>query len=59
MEAGLGLLRLAPQVFWAMTPRELDAGLRGALGIATREKTMTRTDLTALMSAYPDSSVQQ
>ena len=32
MAAGLGLLRLAPPVFWSMTPRELDAALRGLLG---------------------------
>ncbi|MBK5199309.1 MAG: phage tail assembly chaperone [Methyloceanibacter sp.] len=30
MEAGLGTLRLAPHIFWAMTPRELDAVLRDA-----------------------------
>jgi uncharacterized phage protein (TIGR02216 family) len=33
MEAGLGALRLPPDVFWAMTPRELDASLRGAFGM--------------------------
>ena len=32
MAAGLGVLRLAPHVFWAMTPREFDAALRGRLG---------------------------
>jgi uncharacterized phage protein (TIGR02216 family) len=30
--AGLGVLGLAPDVFWAMTPREFDAALRGRLG---------------------------
>ena len=33
MAAGLGTLRLAPRDFWSMTPRELDAALRGALGL--------------------------
>jgi uncharacterized phage protein (TIGR02216 family) len=33
MTAGLGTLRLAPHDFWSMTPRELDAALRGALGL--------------------------
>ena len=54
MEAGLGILRLAPPVFWAMTPRELDAALCGALGIVARDRPMARADLAALMAAYPD-----
>lgn len=54
MTAGLGTLRLAPGEFWAMTPRELDAGLRGALGLVSIEPAMTRPDLTALMTAFPD-----
>ena len=29
MAAGLGTLRLPPAVFWAMTPKELAAALRG------------------------------
>ena len=53
MEAGLGLLRLAPSVFWAMTPRELDAALRGAFGMAGAEP-MSHADLAALMVAFPD-----
>jgi uncharacterized phage protein (TIGR02216 family) len=54
MEAGLGTLGLAPCVFWAMTPRELDAALRGALGLRARETPMRRADLAALMAVYPD-----
>ena len=54
MEAGLGTLRLAPPIFWAMTPRELDAALRGALGVATAHKAPSRSELSALMHAYPD-----
>ena len=54
MEAGLGLLRLAPTDFWAMTPRELDAALRGALGLSAREAPIGHADLTALMRAFPD-----
>ena len=34
MAAGLGLLRLRPADFWSMTPRELEAALRGLLGPA-------------------------
>ena len=53
MAAGLGSLRLRPKDFWAMTPRELDAALRGAFGL-TSFGAMSRTDLSALMARYPD-----
>jgi uncharacterized phage protein (TIGR02216 family) len=53
MAMGLGTLRLTPSVFWAMTPRELEAALRGAFGIASAEP-LSRADLTALMQLYPD-----
>jgi uncharacterized phage protein (TIGR02216 family) len=54
MEAGLGTLRLAPHVFWGMTPRELEAALRGAFGVFRQAQPMSRADLAALMAAYPD-----
>jgi uncharacterized phage protein (TIGR02216 family) len=54
MAAGLGILRLPPSVFWAMTPRELEAALRGAFGIAVQPTPMSRDELTALMAAFPD-----
>jgi hypothetical protein len=38
-----------------MTPRELDAALRGALGPVALPPAMARSDLTALMAAFPDS----
>jgi uncharacterized phage protein (TIGR02216 family) len=56
MTAGLGTLGLAPDEFWAMTPRELDAALRGALGPVAATPAMSRSDLTALMAAFPDVS---
>jgi uncharacterized phage protein (TIGR02216 family) len=34
MATGLGILRLAPQVFWSMRPRDLDAALKGVFGTA-------------------------
>jgi uncharacterized phage protein (TIGR02216 family) len=46
-------LRLAPSVFWAMTPRELEAALSGAFGHAAMTP-MSRGELDALMSLYPD-----
>lgn len=54
MEVGLGALRLAPQAFWAMTPRELEAALRGAFGVTHAATPMSREVLAALMAAYPD-----
>lgn len=55
MEAGLGALRLGPRDFWAMTPRELDAALRGAFGSGCAAAIPpSRGDLAALMKRYPD-----
>jgi uncharacterized phage protein (TIGR02216 family) len=48
---GLGVLKLSPDEFWRMTPRELALAAKalnpqpGALG---------RTDLTQLMKRFPD-----
>jgi uncharacterized phage protein (TIGR02216 family) len=53
MAAGLGLLRLRPADFWSMTPKELQAALRGLLGPA-HEGPLSRTTLTGLMTRYPD-----
>lgn len=51
MHAGLGLLRLSPRDFWAMTPREFQA----ALGVARRHgEAPGRSDLARLMAEYPD-----
>ncbi len=58
MTAGLGMLRLAPDDFWSMTPRELDAAMRGAFGVVVTQPAMTRSDLAALMAAFPDSEVE-
>jgi uncharacterized phage protein (TIGR02216 family) len=54
MAAGLGLLRLRPADFWSMTPRELDAALRGLLGPPREETPLPRPALTELMSRFPD-----
>lgn len=50
MRAGLGRLRLPPETFWAMTPRELAA----ALGQGPAP--LDRAGLAALMAAHPDRS---
>ncbi|HVX37102.1 MAG TPA: phage tail assembly chaperone [Hyphomicrobium sp.] len=54
MEMGLGVLGLAPAVFWSLTPRELQAALRGKFGMAGEGQAPTRTDLEALIQQYPD-----
>ena len=50
MRLGLGTLRLPPQAFWAMTPRELAA----CAGLVGRPATLARADLDALMARFPD-----
>lgn len=52
MSFGLGVLRLSPVEFWAMTPRELAAAARHLADRAPER--LTRTGLDALMRAYPD-----
>jgi uncharacterized phage protein (TIGR02216 family) len=54
MATGLGLLRLAPAHFWSMTPRELAAAIRGALGVAATDGPLMRPDLNRMMQRYPD-----
>jgi uncharacterized phage protein (TIGR02216 family) len=54
MAAGLGLLRLRPADLWSMTPRELDAALRGLLGPFHADHPLTRAALDTLISRYPD-----
>ena len=53
MGFGLGILRLDPISFWAMTPRELNAAYRGLVGKAARMD-MPRAALDELISAFPD-----
>ena len=53
MGFGLGVLRLAPSEFWAMTPRELSAAARGPAAPAV---TLARSGLDALIRRFPDAS---
>ena len=50
MQAGHGQLRLSPDSFWSMTPRELSA----ALGTLSGPVPMDRAALAALMVRHPD-----
>ncbi|MEQ1578434.1 MAG: phage tail assembly chaperone [Hyphomicrobium sp.] len=54
MAAGLGLLALAPAVFWSMTLKELDAALRGRLGSCVLEGPPDSQTFAALMQNFPD-----
>lgn len=56
MSFGLGVLRLSPQDFWAMTPRELAA----AAGHLARpgDAPPSRGRLDEMMRAYPDRKIE-
>ena len=54
MAAGLGTLRLPPSEFWRMTPKEMDAALRGVFGVSAGPTAPTRTELQQLMQLFPD-----
>ena len=48
---GLGVLKLAPEQFWRMTPRELSYAIEAATG---RSTPLDRAALKQLMARYPD-----
>jgi uncharacterized phage protein (TIGR02216 family) len=48
---GLGVLKLSPQAFWTMTPRELALAIHAATGATAP---LARRDLADLMKRYPD-----
>jgi len=52
MAVGMGVLRLSPRDFWAMTPRELAAAVEGISG--GRGGAMGRDEMAALMRRFPD-----
>ena len=49
---GFGVLRLSPDAFWAMTPRELAYAIEAVRGPSAQP--MDRTALTELMTRFPD-----
>ncbi len=53
MAVGLGRLRLAPDVLWAMTPKEYAAAV-SALNPRRGAAAPSRNILAALMAAFPD-----
>jgi uncharacterized phage protein (TIGR02216 family) len=48
---GLGVLRLPPEQFWKMTPRELALAIEAVSG---RTAPLDRAAFTDLMTRYPD-----
>jgi uncharacterized phage protein (TIGR02216 family) len=48
---GLGVLRLSPDEFWRMTPRELAFAIEGRSG---RGAPLDRASLAQLMKRFPD-----
>lgn len=54
MAIGFGVLGIAPLVFWALTPKELDAALRGRFGDARTITALSRGELGDLMKQFPD-----
>ncbi|WP_323014411.1 rcc01693 family protein [Devosia sp.] len=52
MRFGLGVLRLPPRDFWAMTPRELASAWSALVG--ERAGPMGRRELDELMERFPD-----
>jgi uncharacterized phage protein (TIGR02216 family) len=49
---GLGVLRLSPDAFWRMTPRELAYAIEAVSGPAQRP--MDRDRFAQLMTRFPD-----
>lgn len=56
MRLGLGVLRLPPAVFWAMTPCEFRHALEGAGLVPIDGVPMGRDRLAELMAAFPDAA---
>ena len=54
MRLGLGALRLSPEVFWQMTPVELQRALEGAGILPLEGQMLLRKDLDRLMQDHPD-----
>jgi uncharacterized phage protein (TIGR02216 family) len=48
---GLGVLKLSPDAFWRMTPRELAYAIEAVRG---RKAVLDRKDFDDLMQRYPD-----
>lgn len=54
MRFGLGVLRLAPREFWAMTPRELSVAFSVHSKQPQSQAPIKGTDFASLMKKFPD-----
>jgi uncharacterized phage protein (TIGR02216 family) len=54
MGFALGVLRLSPDEFWRMTPRELAAAMEALFG--TRETALDAASFAALRARFPDAA---
>jgi uncharacterized phage protein (TIGR02216 family) len=54
MGFGLGTLRLPPEAFWRMTPRELAAAMEAVLG--PHHPALDRAAFAALRARFPDAA---
>jgi len=54
MAAGLGLLGHAPDVFWSMTARELEAAMAAFATRGRESAPLSRHDFGRLMARFPD-----
>jgi uncharacterized phage protein (TIGR02216 family) len=56
MGFGLGVMRLSPEAFWRMTPRELSAAIRAVTG---ERSPLTRATFDELLKRFPDDGSQR
>ncbi|MGQ0671670.1 MAG: phage tail assembly chaperone [Hyphomicrobium sp.] len=54
MAFGLGVLRLPPEAFWAMTLPEMQTAISGLLGPTSHDRLPTGAELKAMMARFPD-----
>lgn len=57
MQLGLGVLRLPPEQFWAMSVPEFKAAMEGyirAMGVAADGEKISREEFFALQQRFPD-----
>jgi uncharacterized phage protein (TIGR02216 family) len=54
MQFGLGILKLSPDAFWRMTPKELGAAIEGAQGRTNTLSPLSRQRLDELTASFPD-----
>lgn len=58
MALGLGLLRLPPEAFWALSLPELSAAISGLRGDLDAAAPLGSSELAALMTIFPDTTRQ-